>query len=46
MELKIKTELISSGEHAGWWCASYNGLGVFSPIKEVAISSLRNLLDV
>ncbi len=42
----MKVERITSGEHAGWWCASQWGIGVYSGIREVAIRQLRLILGL
>lgn len=43
---KIKCEIIEDGEHKGWWCASYEGTGVYGVTKDAAVNRLRILLDL
>ena len=41
---RIVCERLTSGQHAGWWCAELLGLGIFAPSKLEAIASLKNVL--
>lgn len=42
--IKVKCEKIKSGEHAGWWCATVVGMGVYAPTKEGARRQLANVM--
>jgi len=44
MKAKLTWRKMKSGEHCGFWCVSYRGLGAYGLNKSDAIRNLKEIL--
>lgn len=43
--MSFQWQKIKSGEHAGFWCVSYHGMGLYGRTKSEAVKALLAVIE-